>query len=36
MLEDRVAFPLIAVEDNDSLGACDLVITASNARKPVF
>ncbi len=36
MLEDRVAFPLIAVDNNDSLRACDLVITASNARKPVF
>ncbi|WP_175552128.1 ornithine cyclodeaminase [Pararhizobium antarcticum] len=35
-LKDRVVFPLIAVEDNDSLGACDLVITASNARKPLF
>ncbi|MDH4440775.1 MAG: ornithine cyclodeaminase [Rhizobium sp.] len=36
MLADRVAFPLIAVEDNDNLRTCHLVVTASNARKPVF
>jgi ornithine cyclodeaminase/alanine dehydrogenase-like protein (mu-crystallin family) len=35
-LSGRVAFPLVAVEDNAELGACDLIITASNAKKPVF
>lgn len=35
-LTARVAFPLVVVDDNDQLGGCDLVITASNAKKPVF
>jgi ornithine cyclodeaminase/alanine dehydrogenase-like protein (mu-crystallin family) len=35
-LATRVPFPLVAVDDNAELGGCDLVITASNARKPVF
>ena len=35
-LTARVAFPLVAVDDNAELGGCDLVITASNAKGPVF
>ncbi|WP_426232365.1 ornithine cyclodeaminase [Pararhizobium sp. DWP3-4] len=35
-LEPRVAFPLITVDDNAELSGCDLVITASNAKTPVF
>ncbi|KQS95567.1 hypothetical protein [Rhizobium sp. Leaf386] len=35
-LSAHVAFPLLAVDDNAELGSCDLVITASNAKKPVF
>jgi len=32
----RTAFPVIAVQDEDRLPACRLVVTASNAREPVF
>lgn len=35
-LSSRVGFPLVAVEDNIELGGCDLIITASNAKTPVF
>lgn len=35
-LAARVAFPLVTVDDNAELCGCDLVITASNAKKPVF
>jgi ornithine cyclodeaminase/alanine dehydrogenase-like protein (mu-crystallin family) len=35
-LAARVEFPLVAVDDNAELCGCDLVITASNAKKPVF
>lgn len=35
-LSARVTFPLVAVDDNAELRSCDLVITASNAKQPVF
>lgn len=35
-LASSVPFPLVAVVDNGELRGCDLIITASNAKKPVF
>lgn len=35
-LSDEIKIPLVCVDDNSKMPECDLVITATNAREPVF